>query len=197
MKKKTFEYLADEKELAVIKSINKVLRLGNPFRGTQKYIYHNHSYVNCFCHACFNFSNDDIENFLSDCPTKIYGNFFIGTGEQTIKPTKQHMVDFIKSTGLKIEKCKKNTILKPNQYKVALFFAVSKHSPHRDFHFLRQEPNGQWTGKNGFRSNKVEIFETLPKTLPYTGNNPYKLNEVFVITNPYRTKTEEDKVKGE
>ncbi len=186
-------YIKDSQEKFIIKQINKALKCGTTLRQYESYDTAQHfNHVNCFFHACYNFPNKDLDKLVKSIGYEdIYNDLPVGFDIKSIKPTKKHMLKFIKKSGLKVKKYKPKAILKSNQHVVALYFAFSNNpKSEHDFHFLIQEKNGAWTGKKGY-STILQKYKELPKEIPLTFNNPYKLEDIFIITNPYQKNKDE------
>ena len=133
--------------------------------------------TNCFEHACFNLTNEQLENFdLSDLK-----NFFslpkLSNDELSQEDMFEVVKDAIASTGLKVKKMQEQ----PNNksWNVAMYFSDYD----IDLHFLLQEKDGTWSGKFG-ESDIVDHFNILPLKIIGT-NVDYHLYKVFTIENPY------------
>lgn len=174
---------------ATIKKLEQIFKKGYiPSRQREPYYFLSPSgfdfgvFGNCFEHACFNLTNahfveynftiDDYFNF-----TRFY--------EQTLNPELDcinKMANFITNTGLKFEKALDKMTLKPNQWKVALYFSKSL----SDFHFLLKENDNLWSSKLAYEPF-VERYKKLPKSLYYTSKEKhsysYKLYDTFILTN--------------
>lgn len=167
----------------IIKNIGAIFKAGYvPMRGNEKYGMCA-SYINCFAHACFNLPNCMIEKLDFSSPIFLIQEPFTDFGDESLSQTKSEMFDFIKSTGLQIDKNK--PILKDNEWKVAVYFseAYNRDFGRKSWHLLLQEKDGSWSGKNGF-SPQVEHFQTLQSFLPWDLYNKFQLNDVFILKNP-------------
>lgn len=147
---------------------------------------------NCLCHACFNFLNEhyksydfseyemlSTQGFINQCKTK---------EEISLK-----IQNFLKSTGLKVEKDSQYNDLKENQWRVALFFdEITFGNVHliRDFHFMLEEKDKTWSSKENFEP-KLNVLNSLPQNY----QDYYKLHEVFVLENPFVSQSKKEKIK--
>ncbi len=133
--------------------------------------------TNCFEHACFNLTNDQLENFDKDD----FENFFsmpkLQNPDLSKSETFKTIIKQIKETGLKVGEMKENP--KKNEWNVAMYFSDDD----IDVHFLIQEQDGHWTGKVG-KSPKVDNFSILPLNVSGVFSD-YTLFKVFSIENPY------------
>lgn len=170
----------------LIKDINKVLKRGK-IRGDQEYDFGSCYAVNCMGHAFFNFKNNDINDLSAHYKSELHYYFWMfdrfdmfhyyTSPRRLCKQTEKDLIEKIKKSSLKMEECKENDELERGQWKVAYFFSFE---PGReDFHFMRQEEDGEWSSKAG-SSMKVEKFKKLPKKY-----NNYRLIKIFKVTNPY------------
>ena len=96
------------------------------------------------------------------------------------------MIGFLRKTGLQVERYQEGKILKSNQWKVAMYFseAYKRGFGERGWHFLLQERDGSWSGKDG-GSTIVEKFEKPEQFIPWALNNKYELDDILVLTNQY------------
>ena len=148
------------KRKELIKAINEIYKLGYlPSRENQSYTFKLKSktevgqIVNCFEHACFNLKNEHfVEHKLTHTHTKYFW-LFGGAGWQDID-TASELFGFLQETGLIVHTCKETDECEFNEWKVALYFSDDEV---HDFHFLRQEKNGEWTSKCGHET-KVERY---------------------------------------
>ena len=195
-----------ENEEGTILKLNKIFKLHHyvPARGSQSYSEkHNGGFcfsniVNCFAHACFNLTNDQLNDF-STLECQCYFGHKIDYLEQPTKEIKANLFYFIKDTGLTVRRTFKSAKLKENQWLVALYFGIYLFDgKNQDFHFLLKEKDGTWSGKIG-TTQKVEYYKIPPKDFVSTCNYKYKLDGFYVITNPYleNTKEEEENEKEE
>ena len=143
--------------------------------------------ANCFEHACFNLPNLKLAEF-SYQETKLFDlrDFQFQSEEQIAK----NFTNLLKKCGLKVERLKKEVIIKDNQWIVALYFGNNGSIMNVDFHFLRQEKDGRWSSKHGWGGD-VEYFDSLPTQIEHN-DWIYKLYERYIITNPYAQKISED-----
>ena len=181
-----------EKHKPIIKRISEIFELGYvPCRGDESYFYKTKKLsktgdlLNCFGHAVFNFTNEQLDS-LNLCNSEIF-ELQGYTGHDLDKKDKQEIADhfcgIIKDAGLLVTACSADATMKFNQWKVALYFdkfTINNKSYIRDFHFLRQEKDGTWSGKSGYRP-EVKKIDKLPQNYDYY----YTLFEVYSITNPH------------
>ncbi|MBP3432016.1 MAG: hypothetical protein J6K39_04110 [Clostridia bacterium] len=174
-------------EKALLKNINEIYKKGYiPARGNQTYKYVAKSansevseLVNCFAHACFNLTNQQ----LTDCQitsesSRIFWKFPIdGFRSHDILRMKK----ILAQTGLEVKRCKADQRPENNQWKVAFYCDGAW----GDIHFMLQERNGTWSSKLGAQ-RKIEKFGT---TYPPKKYDTYKLHSFYMITNPYITPT--------
>ncbi len=176
---------------SLIKDISTIFALGYvPSRGDESYLYKTKSHTttaslcNCFGHACFNLTNqqlDDLNIYDSDI-IALQGYCGADLSIKTKSEITKHLFKIVKDAGLIVKPCTKESILKNNQWKVALYFdelSIYNKTYLRDFHFLKQEKDGSWSSKIGYRP-EVKKVETLPKQYDYY----YSLYGVYSITNP-------------
>ncbi len=181
-----------EKKEPVIKKIGKLFELGYvPSRGDETYYFKTKNSIltghifNCFAHACFNLTNQQIDdlNFYEDEIFDLQGYNRGNLSQLQKSEVAQHFTGLIKSAGLIVEPCLEETVLNGNQWKIALYFdeiKFGKNSQLRDFHFLLQEKDGSWSGKAGY-TPRVKKVDSLPKELDYY----YSFYECYSITNPF------------
>ncbi len=189
----------------VIKVLKKIYKDGYvASRGLESYIFKiqedamAYKYVNCFGHACFNLKNQHfIENNLTPADTNCFGGliecnelsateysklctqYILNSAYDKPEEVTSRLFETVTSAGLVVDKCLEKSILKNNQWKVALYFLKS---PNHliDYHFLLQEKDGRWSSKMGHSQN-LEVLENLEETI-YHG---YKIYGIYSITNPY------------
>ena len=81
-----------------------------------------------------------------------------------------------------MEECDIDAQPDERQWKVAYYFNLcdepNQYIP--DFHFFRQEKDGTWSSKAG-KDNRIHIFRRLPQLF----EGGYKLQKIYMITNPY------------
>ena len=169
----------DTKITASIKIMNNIFKRGYmPSRGRVKYNFVSKYFTNCFGHACFNLTNSQLIKLgINNVGVwSFFGCFGLKTGsDEYIKTAKNK----IESVGLKIEESSLDEKIETNQWKVAYYYHQNEYFGD-DFHFLRQEKDGSWSGK--FASYKeIEYFDKPPKK--YGGE--YFLKGIYKITNPY------------
>ena len=169
---------------STIKKLNEIFKLGHlPSRNGEDYSIMTFEFINCFAHACLNLTDKEIVDFdISEMNSREFGNFFRRTKEDT----SQQIINTLTQAGLKVEPCDQDKVLKPNQWKVALYFEFF-HTINKDFHFLIQEKDGSWSGKVGY-SRKCHIFNYLPKEIE-AGKCFYLYYGTYCLTNPYAEKT--------
>ena len=173
-----------------------------PSRGSQSYSFVNQKSgepfylnANCFAHACFNLTNEKMQEINLGYNDALSFADHV-TLFSSIYDIEESLLKFIKATGLKIRQINNfdpiinlPTLLKNNEWKVALYFC--KNGSFKDFHFFLQEKDGNWSSKYGFNNN-IEIFNKLPEK--YCVNNEYKdtyyYHNTYLITNPYAPEIE-------
>ena len=173
--------------MSAIKKANEILRRGHvPCRGDEEYKKKNSWLFACFPHACYNFTNEQLDEFDIGSEEFLLYNPFGFFNTSSIETTKSEMLGFLKKTGLQVERYHEGKILKANQWKVAMYFSESykRDFGQRGWHFLLQEKDGSWSGKNG-GSVLVEKFEKPERFIPWDLNNRYEFNDLLVLTNPY------------
>ena len=146
---------------------------------------------NCLEHAVFNFSDEMLgwlfEKFGEDM-SKFWSNFsgmgspFEKKPQQQLSDTTPQNIERIRETGLKVEECSLDDELEDGQWKVAYYFNLCDEKGQfiPDFHFFRQEADGRWSSKLG-RSMQICFYDELPQIF----EGGYKLQKIFMITNPY------------
>lgn len=189
----------------VIKVLNRIYKNGYvASRGLESYIFNiqedtmAYQYVNCFGHACFNLKNQHfIENNLTPADTNCFGGliechelsaaaysklctrYILNRSCDKPEEVTERLFDTVTSAGLVVDKCLEKSILKNNQWKIALYFRQTVNNL-EDYHFLLQEKDGKWSSKMG-HSKKLDLFEQPEETI-YHG---YKIHGIYSITNPY------------
>ena len=173
---------------ALIKKLRTIVSMGYvPHRELENYFYTTQSnqdvcsIVNCFGHACFNLTNEQIEQLgINESHGQFFGTF---ASEETTPDIglERQVVNFVKKTGLEIRPISKyEGGLDNNQWKVAMYIDHSGLGLFaKDFHFFRQEKDGTWTHKMGYFSNVEQ------KDFPGEKYQRYDYYKTFVITNPY------------
>ena len=180
--------------IKTILKLKKIFQLGYcPSRMAQSYDFVNpytktefFTQINCFAHAVFNLSNQQIyENCLTNNDTDSFRNLIEDYWE-TEDSIFKRLSAFITKTGLKIEKCNDEDELKENQWRVALYFCDGW--TFKDFHFLLNESDGRWSSKYG-TTNLLEFFDERPeKYIAQEYNDRYDYYGTYKITNPYAGK---------
>jgi hypothetical protein len=173
----------------LITKLNKVVKTGyTPSRGAESYNYvtklgtNVSSLANCFEHACFNITNLHFDSCeISKKDAFEFGDFSIAAFAGA-EYTKRELFHFVKKTGLDVSSCKPKSMLKNNEWMVALYFCEGDYCI-RDFHFMLQEKDKSWSSKLGFEPI-CERFEDLPNTFACD----YKLYGTYKISNPYKEK---------
>jgi len=175
----------------LIKKLNKLFKKG--YLPSRHNVSYNGQYTkgeqienltNCFTHACFNITNEDLKrmNITKEnaswiqIRTVLYDDFFLDEEE-----TAKSLFSYVRETGLEVEEDNDNSILKKNEWRVALYFRYPLFD-NGDYHFLLQERDGSWTEKVG-TSPTVSSLPSLPQKLH--GFNGYDLYKTYKITNPY------------
>ena len=168
----------EEKRQGIIKKLNKIYRNGYvPSRDMSQYCHKFTTVVNCFGHACFNLTDESLEEFSQNkAELKEFFRHFGGLGIYNIF---REAKDRVRQVGLKIEECKIKDKMQKNQWKVACYVQNDEFSG-SDLHFMIQTKDGKWTSKLGENPN-VEVFDKLPKTF----RENYELSGIYKITNPY------------
>lgn len=180
--------------LKTILKLKKVFMLGYcPERKGESYTFVNpyskagyYEHINCFAHACFNLTNQQItENCLDKIDALSFRNLIEDFFESD-SSIATRLKNFIRKTGLEIEECSDEEELAENQWRVALYFCNGFFF--RDFHFILNEKDGCWSSKYG-NENVLEFFETRPdKYIAEKYNDSYKYYRSYKITNPYAGK---------
>ena len=152
---------------------------------------------NCLEHAVFNFSDEMLgwlfEKFGENMP-KFWSNFsglasvIDKKPQQQLNDTTPQIVERIRNTGLKVEECDIDAKPEEGQWKVAYYFNLCDEKGQfiPDFHFFRQEADGRWSSKLG-RSMQICFYDELPQIF----EGGYKLQKIFMITNPYIYKSKD------
>ena len=94
---------------STIRKLQKIIKQGHvPNRGLEPYIK-TYALANCFEHACFNLSNLQLKyGHIKECDTYDFSHFRSPEKDETF----EKFANYLKETGLNIEKCSKNKILK-------------------------------------------------------------------------------------
>lgn len=171
---------------STIRKLQKIIKQGHiPCRGEESYTK-TYKLANCFEHACFNLSNLQLKYSLKEADTNDFSHFQSYNKDKAF----DQITNYLKETGLQIERCSQNKILKSNQWIVAIYFEPL-YPVCKDYHFLLKEKDGTWSGKVGF-SEKIETFKTLP--IKMDNNCFYEFYDTFCLTNPF---AEENKDSSE
>ena len=165
----------------LVKKLNRIFSLGYiPSRENQSYKFKLNNglktgdLINCFFHACFNLTNNQIKKFkISFEEADVLWHYY-PTEKGVDRNYISTLVKFIESTGLSINECKQNTKMNYNQWKIAYYY----NNQNFDFHFMLQEKDGKWSSKLG-SSRNLEYFEEAPKEY----HKDYKLEGFYAITN--------------
>ena len=157
--------------------IKKIFKKGYlPARNYKPYSKHSQEIANCFEHAIFNLTEEDLKHFSITDQEKFFS--IPELKDDTL--SREEIFDIIKKniskTGLKIKPVQEG---KKNAWNVAMYFSEDE----IDFHFLRQEEDGFWTGKFG-RKETVEKYRILPLTIQ-TDLLKYSLYKVFSVESPF------------
>lgn len=192
--------------ISLIKKLNTVFKNGYvASRGGQTYRYFIDDdttlkvgkLANCFEHACFNLKNEHFES-LDITPSEAsqtfgrYGGLFnyrlMLDGDHLIDEDeiKDALFSIIKNVGLEYRLCLPSSLTKSNEWKVAFYLADDPESRSgHDFHFLLNEKNNTWSSKEGWSTDKLQIFKDFPGELISSHGLDYKLENVYIITNPF------------
>ncbi len=178
----------------VIKKINTMLKRGKMAgRGREKYTIFNTFSVNCFGHAVFNFSNQEIRNLRrkheDELRTFLCGLWEPDDNKESFKDITEQLEQKIRDTGLILEECQEGDKVKEGQWKVAYYY-YDDGGIDKDFHFMRQEKDGRWSSKLG-TFMEIEYYDRLPLMFNYG----YCLAKVYKVTNPYIYKEASDEEK--
>ena len=169
---------------STLKKLRKVIKSGyTPSRGFQVYTMPNSSILNCLAHACFNMTDEvcKANNFtLADADSFRY---FCAFSQEF---TKLSLFYFIEDTGLQLVPCEKQTSLKPNEWEIALYFAIGD-TDYDDFHFLLRENNKTWSSKFGSskRVEKVRNSKDFSYIISDHTTSYYHLDGFYKLKNPY------------
>ena len=166
------------KRTGIIKKLNMIYKKGYmPSRGIEEYGKVFTPVVNCFGHACFNLSNEMLEELSKDKNklSKFFRTFETFGLQNLFREAKKRVQD----VGLKFESSGVSEKLQNNQWKIAVY-TKSDEFTGNDLHFMIQMPDGKWTSKLGSNS-EVEVYNKLPRVF----HSLYDLYGVYKITNPY------------
>ena len=183
--------------LKTILKLKKVFMLGYcPERKGESYSFVNpytdinyYQQINCFAHACFNLTNQQItSNCFEKNDIDSFKNLIDDYWEED-KSIERKLTTFVRKTGLKIEECSDEEDLEENQWRVALYFFTGYFF--RDFHFLLNEKDGSWSSKYG-TEDVLEFFENRPDEFVVEKyGDHYQYYGTYKITNPYAGKNKE------
>lgn len=186
------------KKITILK-LNKIVSLGYlPARGGERYdimhpVYNEKNgylvncygdLINCFAHACFNLSNRQIRDLNIDTLDMVNFSQFVPSYNASNQEIENNLTSFVRATGLKMNACNPEGLMKANEWKVALY--LCKAPDLRDFHFFLQEKDGTWSSKYGYNASELS---TLPElTDHYTApifHDTYDYYKTFAIENPF------------
>lgn len=136
-----------------------------------------HKLVNCFGHACFNLTNQQLRDLDFNYKDADSLSDFFSTFYDDPRDIRNRLFGFVNRTGLKVELVKRDAILKNNQWKVAYYFRDGYED--QDFHFFLQEKDGHWSSKVGF-TREITYMQNLQKQY-----EDYSLFDTYSITNPF------------
>lgn len=178
----------------LVKKIEQVVKLGFlPKRGNEKYYYrfvnerneYISDYINCFAHAFFNFSNQEIKDLFvenGEIKKELLDEFwYFSIDEHDVEGSLEKLVTgLVRDSGLKASKCKDSTECANNQWKVGVYYREGT-GESSDFHFLKWEDDEYcWSSKNGNETRVDKFYE-----LPYVYRKDYKLIDVYMVTNEF------------
>lgn len=177
-----------KKRQAIIKKLNMIYKKGYmPEREKEKYSELHAEVVNCFGHACFNLSNNDLDEFK--CYFDELKDFFRKFEVIGIQNYFKEAKNRIQQVGLKIEQSSLKEPIKKNQWKIAYYVMYDPSISSSDLHFMIQSQDGKWISKMG-KHTELEVFNKLPNVF----HRDYELCGIYKITNPY-IKSEEDNME--
>ena len=148
--------------------------------------------MNCFEHACLNLTNE----LFDQLQFNEHDYYIFDAKEHAFQPEETVEANFIKKMkdfGLRTRKAHFSSKLKVNEWKVALYFGYTSMLD-KDYHFLRQEKDGQWSSKIGWLP-EVEYLKKPPRTY-FTHGIEYKLYGFYIITNPNYKKENQPIIEG-
>ena len=149
-----------------------------PYQGMTAYHQKIDQLGNCLEHAVFNLTNSQFSEYaFLEKEGDVFGKFSTTPSLPRIV-TEAEVCEFVKRTGLKINECELNPQLKKNQWIVAMYFEEDPIIG-RDFHFIRQEKDGKWTGKRGY-TDRIQTFDKMPFHI-----YEQEFYKTFIVTNPY------------
>jgi len=175
---------------SAINKLNKIVKSGHiPSHSSKEYTPRTTFVSNCFIHACFNLSDEQLYHFDENEASEIMKHINYAkcsTGEEI----KDSLFSIIKKSGLNIDRVGKNHICKDNQWVVAFYLSATKYSLQQgvrriydDYHFMLKEKDGTWSEKKG-DSPEINIMDKPPITIP-NFHSQYVLQGYYLITNPY------------
>lgn len=186
------------KRVTILK-LNKIVSLGHlPARGNERYdimhpIYNEKNgylvncygdLINCFAHACFNLSNEQILRNNIDTLDMINFSQFVSNRDATDREIEENLSSFVNATGLRMRTCNPEGLMKSNEWKVALY--LCKQPDLRDFHFFLQERDGSWSSKYGYNASELSSLPQLEDTyVAPIFHDKYHYYKTFAIENPF------------
>jgi hypothetical protein len=179
----------DKREI-VISKLKKIITSGHtPSRSHNTYGIIPSFSSNCFIHACFNLTDEQLQSFNGNEMFEIMKHIN-GSKPSTDKEIKNNLFSVVKATGLNIESTEKDYSCNNNQWVVAFYLGARKYSlepgkrpVYEDYHFMLKEKSGEWSEKQG-TSTEINIIDNPP--ISYKSNeNVYLLQGFYLITNPY------------
>ena len=172
-----------------------------PSRGEQSYSFVNHNdnatfaqHINCFAHACFNLTNEQIEDGLFDYLDRLSFSSHIHNSNCNYIEEEKSFINFVRSSGLEMRPLGADELIShhpqfiaDNEWIVAVYYTNARNK--KDIHFFLREKDGSWSGKLGFR-DEITHFAELP--IPYYSHNEsndvYYFHKQYVIRNPHANK---------
>lgn len=186
-----------------LKNLEGIFRLGYvPHRGYQPYVVYDCIYdedcptehyadvVRCYVHACFNLKNEDYRKMDYN---DLENATFPLADKKDFSKTVESLMGFVKKVGLKVTRVSVFDKVNPSkEWKVAIYQSRKDDEIH-DYHFFRQEPDGNWSCKQGQYVDILE-FQQLPNPYFSEIGTRYDLYDVYKIENPF-AKDLNEKVK--
>ena len=167
-----------KKREALLKKLNTIYKKGYiPSRESSEYNQLYTKTINCFAHACFNLSNDDLQK-LNPYKSELH-DFFRNFGSCGVYNYFKVATEKMRQVGLSVQKSSLSESIQKNQWKIAYYIMNDEFSG-TDIHFMIQGQDGKWTSKVGSTS-KIEVYDKLPDYY----HNDYSLIGIYKITNPY------------
>lgn len=186
------------KRLTILK-LNTLVSLGHlPARGNERYDIVHPKYnekngylvncygdlINCFAHACFNLSNNQIRELDINTVDMVNFSQFVPHRNASDLEIEKNLTSFVNSTGLRMRSCNPQGIMKSNEWKVSLY--LCKQPDIRDFHFFLQEKDGSWSSKYGYNADQLSTLDTLPERyVAPIFHDEYYYYKTYAIENPY------------